>query len=261
MNLDINRFYTANCIDFMAEMPPDFVDLTVTSPPYDSMRDYKGYEFDYPAIIKGLWHTTKPGGVVVWVVADQVKDSNESGTSFKQALAFKDAGFNLFDTMIYLKSPRGAFGNAVTYWDVFEYMFVFSKGAPKTINLIKDRENIKAESSRTITHRQKDGLMRRQNHTGYEKYGRRSNVWYYGVGLHHTTTDLYAHQHPAIFPEKLAYDHILSWSNEGDLVFDPMSGSGTTCKAARCAGRQYIGVDISAEYTAIAQQRLDSILI
>ena len=245
----------------MAEMAPESVDLTVTSPPYDSMRSYQGYDFDYKPIIQGLYQVTKPGGIVVWIVADETVDGDESGNSFRQALYFKEAGFKLFDTMIYAKTPNGAYGSPRTYWGCFEYSFVCSKGMPKTINLIRDRENKNVVELDYVRHRRKDGTIRYNPFSGMEKLGRRTNIWEYSTGKNISTRDKIAHQHPAIFPEKLAYDHVISWSNPGDLVFDPMCGSGTTCKAARCAGRDYIGVDISAEYIKIAQQRLDSILL
>jgi site-specific DNA-methyltransferase (adenine-specific) len=126
-------------------MSENFVDLTITSPPYDDMRNYKGHGFnDFEKIVPELLRVTKNDGVVVWIVGDQTIKGDETGTSFRQALFFKEVGFNLFDTMIYLKTPRGAVGNNRTYWQTFEYMFVFAKGSPKTINLIKDRANKEA---------------------------------------------------------------------------------------------------------------------
>ena len=138
----IGNIFNEDCLKTISKMPKDFVDLVVTSPPYDDLRDYDGNkDFNFRLIVKELFKILKEGGVIVWVVGDQTKNHNESGTSFRQALFFQEIGFNLFDTMIYLKPPRGAVGNNKTYWQSFEYMFVFSKGKPKTINLIKDREN------------------------------------------------------------------------------------------------------------------------
>ena len=246
----------------MAQMDAEIVDLTVTSPPYDEMRDYKGYEFDFEAIARGLLRVTKPGGVVVWVVGDQRKKGSESGTSFRQALFFKKIGFNLHDTMLFTKPPRGAVGSGkYVYRQCFEYMFVFSKGSPKTVNLIKDHRNKIRRNAFKFKIRNKDGTFASSTQPALDEYSVRTNMWEYCPGNNTSTKDRVAYQHPAIFPEKLAYDHIISWSDPGDLVFDPMSGSGTTCKAAKCAGRNYIGVDISAEYNAIAQQRLDAILL
>ena len=258
----INQLHIGDCVEFMTTMDPNIIDLTITSPPYDSMRDYQGYEFNYEAIAQGLFRVTKPGGVVVWVVNDETVNGDESGTSFRQALYFKDTGFNLFDTMIYAKTPNGAYGSPRTYWGCFEYMFIFSKGVPNTINLIRDRQNKTIiENREYIQHRRKDGSKRMNPFSGMGEYGRRTNIWEYSTGKNLSTRDTIAFQHPAIFPEKLAYDHVVSWSDRGDLVFDPMVGSGTTCKVAKILGRDYIGVDISSEYIGIAQQRLDSILI
>ena len=246
----------------MADMTPESVDLTVTSPPYDSLRDYQGYEFDFEAIAAGLWRVTKRGGVVVWVVADQKINGSESGTSFRQALFFMDIGFNLHDTMLFTKPPRGAVGSGkYVYRQCFEYMFVFSRGSPKTVNLIKDHKNKIRRNAYKFKIRNKDGTLESAYQHAMDEFSIRTNMWEYCPGNNTTTKDRIAYKHPAIFPEKLAYDHIITWSDPGDLVFDPMSGSGTTCKAAKCAGRQYIGVDISAEYNAIAKQRLDAILL
>ena len=252
----MNQLYQGDCLNIMeTDMDAESVDLTVTSPPYDDLRTYNGYHFDFENIAKQLFRITKQGGVVVWVVGDQTIKGNETGTSFRQALYFKEIGFNLFDTMIYLKPPRGAVGNNKTYWQSFEYMFVFSRGQPKTINLIKDRENKESRSSDKGTKRLRDGNLQKLERPGYGKYGRRTNVWKYAIG-NGSGKDKIAYQHPAIFPEKLAEDHILSWTNPNDLVFDPMCGSGTTGKMALLNNRQFIGVDISAEYIAIAKERL-----
>ena len=241
-------------------MSDEFIDLVVTSPPYDKMREYEGYrleEFEHIAI--DLYRVIKVGGVVVWVIGDQTIKGNETGTSFRQALYFKEIGFNLFDTMIYLKPPRGAVGNNKTYWQSFEYMFVFSKEQPKTINLIKDRKNKEARKADTGTKRLPDGSLLKLNREGYSEYGRRTNVWEYNIGNGHSASDKIAHKHPAIFPEKLAEDHILTWSNEGDLVYDPFLGSGTVALMAELNGRNYLGSEINANYCEIARERLQRI--
>ena len=139
--MEINKIYCESNLETMAKMPDNFVDLVVTSPPYDGLRKYNGFSFPFEDIAKELYRVTKQGGVVVWVVGDATIKGSESGTSFRQALYFKECGFNLFDTMIYAKPPRGAVGNNKTYWQTFEYMFILSKGTPKTINLICDRKN------------------------------------------------------------------------------------------------------------------------
>ncbi len=241
----------------MRDMPDRFIDLVVTSPPYDDMRSYKGHAaIDVLKIAQELYRVVKVGGIVVWITGDQTKDSNESGTSFVQALTFKDVGFSLFDTMIYLKSPRGAVGNNKTYWQSFEYMFVFSKGKPKTINLLMDRQNKEERSGDNGTKRLKNGNLKHLKRSGYGKTGRRTNVWQYLVGKGHSSTDDLAREHPAIFPEELARDHILSWSNEKEMVFDPFMGSGTTAKMALLTNRNFIGSEIAKEYCRIADKRI-----
>jgi site-specific DNA-methyltransferase (adenine-specific) len=254
--LPLNKIICGDAVDIMRSMPAETIDLVVTSPPYDNLRSYKGYSFDFEGMAKGLFRVMKKGGVVVWVVGDQTIKGDETGSSFKQALFFKQVGFNLFDTMIYLKTPRGAVGNNKTYWQAFEYMFILSKGTPKTINLIKDRENKDARAGDNGTKRLHDGTLLKLKRAGYSKYGRRTNVWEYLIGKGHSASDDIAYKHPAIFPEKLAQDHIISWTNPGDVVFDPMCGSGTTCKMAKYNKRDYIGVDISSDYCEIAKDRL-----
>ena len=251
-----NKIICGDAIEVMQSMPSDCVDLVVTSPPYDELRNYNGYSFDFESMAKGLFRVMKKGGVVVWVVGDQTIKGDETGTSFRQALYFKQVGFNLFDTMIYLKTPRGAVGNNKTYWQAFEYMFVLSKGAPKTINLLKDRENKDERGGDSGTKRLPDGTLLKLKRAGYSKYGRRTNVWEYLIERGHSASDDIAYKHPAIFPEKLVQDHITSWSKPHDVVLDPMCGSGTTCKVAKLNKRDFIGIEISSEYCKIAEERL-----
>ena len=249
--------HNEKCQDTMSKLPDGFVDLVVTSPPYDDLRKYSGCGFDdFEGVAQSLFRVVKDGGVVVWVVADQTKNGSESGTSFRQALYFKEIGFNLFDTMIYQKPPRGAVGNNKTYWQSFEYMFVFSKGKPKCINLICDRENKDARVGDKSTKRLFDGSKKKVSRSGYGKFGRRTNVWQYLIGKNHSTKDEVAFSHPAIFPEKLAADHIKSWSNEGDVVYDPFNGSGTTTKMAKVLNRKWLGSEVHNEYCQIANQRI-----
>ena len=243
----------------MAFLPDGCLDLVLTSPPYDGLRAYSGSGFDqFEAIAAELFRVLKPGGVLVWVVGDQTIKGSETGTSFRHALHFKDeVGFNLFDTMIYQKPPRGAVGNNKTYWQGFEYMFVLSKGRPKTINLIMDRANKGTRQGDKGTKRMVEGELKQVSRGGYGKLGRRTNVWLYQGGKGHSTKDSIAFEHPAIFPEKLAEDHIVSWSNEGDVVYDPFMGSGTTAKMAIKNNRKWIGSEVSSDYCNIAEKRLD----
>jgi len=227
------------------------VDLVVTSPPYDGIRDYEGYDFSIDKMIDALYKAMKQGAICVWIVADQTIKGSETGNSFRQALKFLEKGFFLHDTMIYGK--RG-FGNPGVnrYHSVFEYMFIFSKGKPKTVNLIKDKPNKTAGQPAhwgKNTTRDKDGTLKeRRGSERTAEYGYRYNIWYYYTGKQHSAVDSEAFLHPAIFPEHLVHDHLLSWSNEGEVVLDPMVGSGTTVKVAKAMNRNFIGVDTSEKY-------------
>jgi len=247
-------------------MPDKCIDLTVTSPPYDDMRNYKGFSFNFEEVAKELYRITKDGGVVVWIVGDATIKGSETGTSFRQALYFKEIGFNLHDTMIYQKDAC-PFPEINRYYPMCEYMFVFSKGKPKTVNLIADKPNKRyGKKVASSTQRQPDGktVKMSANKTDptriVKKYGVRGNVWQYSPGYNKSTKDKYAYKHPAMFPEQLAEDHIISWSNPGDIVFDPFVGSGTTAKMAYLNGRNYCGIDISEEYCKIARQRVEDVL-
>lgn len=237
-------------------MEKEIVDLTVTSPPYSELREYKGYVFDYIQVARELYRVTKQGGVVVWVVADAVENRSETGTSFRHALCFMDEGFNLHDTMIYRKfNSLPANAKHKRYAQAFEYMFVFSKGFPKTFNPIMEKTKFGGQSLENRTFRQKDGSLKTSGGEVAEKKIR-SNIWGYNVGWMKSTSDEIAFEHPAIFPLQLAKDHVATWSNKGDTVLDPMAGSGTTLKAAKELGRDYIGIDISPEYCEISKERV-----
>ncbi len=254
--MKLNTIIQGDCLEVMKTFPDNFIDLTITSPPYDNLRDYKGYSFNFEGVAKELYRITKQGGIVVWVVGDATIDGSETGTSFKQALYFKEIGFNLHDTMIYDKG-KVVFPDANRYHNCWEYMFVFSKGKPKTTNLLADRRNKYPTERRThSSYRQKDGSMTNKKPKTTHEVGIRYNIWQYPNGFMQTTTDKAAFNHPAMFPEKLVTDHILSWSNNGDLILDPMNGSGTTTKMAKILGRQFIGIEISPEYCKIAEKRL-----
>jgi len=269
----LNHIYQGDCVDVMRTFPEGVIDLTVTSPPYDNLRTYKGYTFNFEEIAKELYRVTKDGGVVVWVVGDATIKGSETGTSFRQALYFKEIGFSLHDTMIYEKtSPYPA---NVRYQQDFEYMFVFSKGKPNTFNPIYTLKTLGeiekilrgSYDHSTRTYRTISGETERLDEAGLKRLEKASknitkvmsNIWKYEAGYQKSTTDEIAYKHPAIFPEQLAQDHILSWSNVGDLVFDPMCGSGTTCKMAKLNGRNYIGIDIAEEYVEMARRRVEEV--
>jgi site-specific DNA-methyltransferase (adenine-specific) len=248
--MEINKIYNENCLDTMAKMSDNFINLTVTSPPYDNLRTYNGYCFDFQAVAKELYRVTKQGGVVVWVVGDATVRGSESGTSFRQALFFKECGFNLHDTMIWEKTAM--LPTQDRYYAIFEYMFVFSKGKPNAMNFIDDKQNTAGGRVQ-----KKDKCINKgKQETGEgtfirKEFGRRTNIWRIPIGKNKETKG-----HPAVFPEQLANDHIVSWSNENDLVYDPFIGSGTTAKMAIQNNRKYIGSEISKEYCEIINNRI-----
>lgn len=245
--MELNRIYCESNLDTMARMPDNFVDLAVTSPPYDDMRTYNGYCFDFEAVSKELFRVTKNGGVIVWVVNDKTSKGTESLTSFRQALYFKECGFNV-ETMIWEKTGSGCLGSNKFYGQNFEYMFVFTKGMPITTNLICDRPN-KVKSGKVKVNGGLDKNGKGKNRVVERKpFGKRNNIWRFDTQKNS--------DHPAPFPEQLVNDHILSWSNEGDLVYDPFMGSGTTAKMALKNKRNYIGSEISQEYVDIAEERI-----
>lgn len=252
--LNINKIYCIDCVEGMKKLPENSIDLVVTSPPYDDLRDYNGYVFHYEHIADALFRVMKNGGIVVWVVGDKIKNGNKSLTSFKQALYFQSIGFSVHDVMIYRKKNT-PFMRSNAYTNCYEFMFVFSKGKPNTFNPLKGK-TIRNGIEKLVYGKKADGINKKT--WGELKEEKTlTNIWDYAVGLGGTTNDRIAFKHTAVFPEKLAHDHILSWTNEGDIVLDPMSGSGTTCKMAKINNRKYIGMDISEEYCDIANQRLN----
>lgn len=237
------------------------VDLVVTSPPYDELRDYNNdsvWDFNsFKKIARQLYRVVKDGGVVVWVVGDSVVKGNKSLSSFKQALYFQQIGFNMFDVIIYEKAGTAP-PHKNRYFNAFEYMFVLSKGNPKTINLLEDKPNKWANHSTfgNVTRREQDGTLTPKGRKVVKPFGVRTNIWRYNNGKGFSTKDKIAYEHPAIFPEKLVQDHIISWSNEGDIVLDPFCGSGTVAKVASLLNRKWVGIEISSDYCKIANERL-----
>ena len=244
-----NQIICGDCLEVMKGIPDKSVDMVLTSPPYDNLRDYKGYTFNFEGIAKELFRIVKDGGVVVWIVADETSNFCESLSSFKQAIYFNKIGFNLLDTMIYYKQNYApAYPTLRRYANQFEYMFIFSKGKPKTFNPIQ-KEKVRMASGMS-SFSKKDGskiVKYVDRNTRLTKDA--SNVWEYPSSSKNQN-------HPAVFPEKLAEDHILTWSNKGDIVLDPMCGSGTTLKMAKKNNRNYIGIDISEEYCKISEARI-----
>lgn len=251
-----------DCLELMKGIPDGSVDMVITSPPYDDLRTYNNTLSDWSSdkwkgVLRGLFRILKEGSVAVWVVADATKNGSETGTSFKQALYAMEIGFSLHDTMIWEKSTFSAVGALKTrYAPVFEYMFVFSKGKISTFNPIKDKPNKHAGVAHHGTVRNGDGTTKQLSGISSGKkvadFGQRHNVW--RINEEKVLNKL----HPAVFPEALAKDHILSWSNPGDIVFDPFLGSGTAGVAAVNTGRNFIGVERDAGYFEIAQKRIQA---
>lgn len=253
--LPVDQIICGDNCDVMRQLPSKSIDLVVTSPPYDDLRTYGGHSWDFYGVAWNLKRLLKPGGVIVWNVNDETKDGNETGTSFRQALHFKEIGLRLHDTMIWDKgSFTGVGSTTVRYGPSTEFMFVFSNGRVATFNPIKDRKNIHVGcEARAPTVRQRDGSTRPQRSLGrmIQEYGIRFNVW----KIHPEMSNANRF-HPGQMPEALARDHILSWSNPGDIVLDPFSGSGTTAKMARETGRRFIGIEVNREYVEMSRNRL-----
>ena len=256
-NIEKCELWQGDCLELMKNIPDGSVDLTVTSPPYDNLRTYNGnidqWNFEkFKEIAKELYRVTANGGVVVWVVGDATIKGSETGTSFKQALFFKECGFNIHDTMIFAKrNPIPQTHNR--YEQAFEYMFVFSKRRPKTFNpILEESKGAGQKRNRKKTSElDKNQSMRvRAEETIINQFKQSTNIFYYGVGGNRTG-------HPAVFPEQLATDHILSWSNEGDTVLDCFMGSGTTGKMAVLNNRNFIGIELDKGYFDIAEKRIN----
>lgn len=257
-NLKYNQnnitLHLQDCIEWMQGVDSDSIDMTLTSPPYDKIRNYEGYSFDFESTAKELYRIIKPGGVVIWNVADQTVDGSETCTSMKQALYFVECGFKLHDTMIYLKkNPMPSSGKR--YHQSWEYIFCFSKGVPNTFNPIE----VQCKYANLNANQKYRGVDGKKNYkvTKRNAVSKVKNVFEYIIGGGHTTKDKIAFEHPAIMPEKLAEDQIKTWTNEGDVVIDPFAGSGTTAKMCLMSHRKFYGCEISEEYCNIFIKRLE----
>lgn len=260
--MEINKIYNIDCLHGLKDLESNCVNLTVTSPPYDNLRTYQGtcnWDFDiFKNIANELYRVTKPGGIVVWVVGDAVINGGETGSSFRQALYFQEVGFKLHDTMIYHKNSSSfpARIDSKRYTQIFEYMFVFVKGKIRDdIKLIADKRNKWAGWTNWGKNTQYDvdgNLIQVSDIKPVPEFSLRTNIWKYNGSFNDKIC-----KHPAVFPEELARDCILSWSVEGDLVLDPFIGSGTTAKMAMLTNRNYIGFEINKEYYQGSIKRLE----
>ena len=247
----LDRVHHGDNTEVLSGFPAECVDLVVTSPPYDDLRTYGGHSWNFETLAAQLVRVLKPGGVIVWVVADATVNGSETLTSMRQAIHFKDVcGLNVHDTMIYQKSVC-PFPDTNRYYQGWEYMMILSKGAPKCFTPLKDRINRSSGRTVTGTVRNKDGTTSAKVCLGnnISETGVRFNVWLIDDGSRQS-------EHPAPFPERLAKDHVVSWSNPGDVVLDPFAGSGTTLRAAKDLNRHYIGIEINEDYLRIINQRL-----
>lgn len=255
--IEFGRIYQENCIETLRRMPDDLVDMTLTSPPYDDLREYNGYHFPVEEIAELLLQKTRPGGVVVWVVGDRTVNGDETLTSFQHALTFKQVGFKVHDTMIYAKNNPIPSDCGKRYRQSFEYMFCFSKGQPKTFNPIMEPTKSAGQKIKAfrITEAGRGNVPLEDIGRQIKSERKVSNIFAYNVGTS-SSGDKIAFKHPAIFPEQLAIDQISTWTEPGDIVYDCFMGSGTTAKAAEILGRRWIGSEISKEYVAVALKRL-----
>lgn len=258
--IENSKLYCDDCLDIMKDIPENSIDLTITSPPYDDLRTFNNssvWSFKiFKKIANELFKITKDGGIIVWIVGDVTMKGSESGSSFKQALYFKEIGFSLYDTMIYSthKKPN----KHRRYAQKFEYMFIFCKGSRvNTFNPILEECLTKGKKVGTLNYRNKDGKrLKKDDRLICNKFKTKGNIWHYKTGLNCTTKDKIAFEHPAIFPDQLALDHIKSWSNENDIIFDPLMGSGTVGKMAMILKRRFIGIEKDKKYFEIAYKRI-----
>jgi DNA modification methylase len=244
----VDRIICGDNATVMATWPDDCIDLVVTSPPYDDLRTYGGHSWDFPAVARELTRILKPGGVIVWVVGDATVDGSETLTSMKQAIHFREVcGLNVHDTMIWVKDGGGAIGSNLCYTQNWEYVFVFSKGRPCTTKLLRDKVNLSAGKDKSgVGRRDKSGTHKIEKRAVCAEVSKRNNWWLIAPE---------SGDHPAVFPERLAADHIQSWSNPGDIVLDPFAGSGTTLKAAKELGRRWVGIEVNPAYVELCRQR------
>lgn len=249
--------YHGDCREILPQLPK--VDLVLTSPPYDDLRLYGGHKFDFTSCADQICQTLDERSVLVWIVNDATENGSETLSSFRHAIYFRSLGLSLHDTMIWNKGSC-RFPETTRYYQTFEYMFVFSRGRPRTVNLIQDRVNICAGAgvARSSQIRRHDGIMipnsasRVAPNRVVKEVGVRFNIWQVPVSA---STDDYS-DHPATFPTILAADHIRTWSNSSDAILDPFMGSGTTLRAAKDLGRKAIGIEIEERYCEIAAKRL-----
>ena len=258
MAIETDKIICGDSQEVLKTFPDGCIDLTITSPPYSDLRHYGNTltkdnwnHNKFMGIADELYRVTQEGGVVVWIVNDKTEKGSKSLVSFRQAIYFQEIGFNVNDVMIWEKTNPCPVVRQPRYQDVFEYMFILSKGVPKTFNPImvpckcanqeyhSTTKNMGGENGRTY----KEFVINKEKVSG--------NVWEVAIAQNKT-------KHPAVYPQQLVEKHILSWSDEGDLILDPFVGSGTTAIVAKRMNRKYIGIEINPEYVDICQERLNN---
>lgn len=250
----VNRILHCDALTGLGALPPASVPLTVTSPPYDSQRDYGGHDFEWRAIAEELWRVTAKNGVVCWQYQDQILDGSESCTSASQKLFFRQLGFRAYQTLYvvswsFRRSSR-------RYYTQTSQVFVLSKGRPRTVELLRDRPNATAGAVNRVNWRKADGRIVKKYTGTVGEYGFRGDAWLYKAGYGQSTKDSYAHDQGAVMPEGLARDLILTYSKPGDLVLDICAGAATTCKMALLTGRRYLGFEPWDFAYGLAQRRM-----
>lgn len=253
------RVYNDDCLNYLKTLPDETIKFVLTSPPYDNIRNYKGYSFPFEEIAKELYRTVKKGGVVAWNVADATVNGSETGTSMRQALYFMSLGFRLHDTMIYAKkNPMPASVSSKRYHQAWEYIFILSKDTPETFNPIMVKAKY-GDAQANMKHRGENGELK-YHKTKRNEFTKVRNIFEYSIGGGHSTKDKVAYGHPALMPEQLASDMISTWTNPNDEVFDPFAGAGTTAKVCYVLGRKFVGTEISNEYCDLIQQRIKNFI-
>lgn len=253
----MNRIHLDDCVGGMRGLPDGCIPLTVTSPPYDNLRQYGNHPFDFEAVARELWRVTAPGGVVVWVVQDEIVDGSETGTTCRQQLFFQTLGFRVHNRIV-MVNPGSRWPGKIRYGVALELAIVLSKGAPRTVRLLRDSPNKHAGRLKTFVRRNWKGDTEQTGPKAYPvgTWGVRGNVWVYSRGFNQSSKDKRDFDHPALMPEEMAEDLIVSFSKPGELVFDPFTGAGTTAKMAFLNNRRYLGYEVHEPYYRRALERL-----
>ena len=262
MQIQVNKIICEDNITYLKTLPDECIDFVITSPPYDALRDYNGYKLDLHGLGVELLRVLKDGGICVMVIQDSTRDFAKSLTSFRTIVDWCDnIGFRLFECNIYNRQgTEGAWWKKRFRVD-HEYMPIFLKGKrPQYF----DKENIKIPSKHGGKIMTGANIRTKNGQTGSRKVKINPTKCPGTVMTFGNTCggeSKLKSKHPAVFPNMLAYDMIECFCPEDGTVLDPFNGSGTTTLAAKCLGRNYIGIDVSEEYNKIARERLETEII